>query len=73
MLRERQILQHDRRIRSLDVQPLVHFLDVPLHVIRAPASIASDIGDVVPVRAVRQDPDERVVADAASQNAGARV
>jgi hypothetical protein len=31
------------------VQPLVHFLDILLHVVRAPAGIAGDIGDVVPV------------------------
>lgn len=49
MLRKRKILQHDGGIGRLDVQPLVHFLRVLLHRVRAPAGVAGDVGDVVPV------------------------
>ena len=64
MLRHCQILQDNGRIRRLDVQPLVHFFDVRLHGVRAPAGVAGEVGNVLPVRAVWQDPDQGVVADA---------
>ena len=73
VLSKSKVLQHDGRIRRLDVQPLVHLLYILLHRVRAPAGVAGDVGDMLPVRAVRQDPDEGVVADAAAQDAGARV
>jgi hypothetical protein len=68
-----RVLGQESRIGGLGREPLGEAIDVLRHVRRRPRVVACDLGDVVPIGRVREDPDQRVMRDAAAQGPGTRI